>query len=660
MSFVPSVTLDKAENWSPSTILDLHQRACRAIDTFNGLDKVLEELRWTESQLRRNQSPEPQLLATTRVLIGTCIARLGNYQDARPWLEKALKQIPGKDANLRGRALNAYAIVLKNLGEVGEAYRIFDDLDRVARETGTPQELIRILTNKANLLHEAGDSGAALPLRKEAVDLARLVQDGSLRARLWVNQGFDQIAVGDDVGAEYSLYEAHKQLVGTEDTLSQALVLMLEGSVAFRRERIREALNTFNLGLNLIADAPFGIVAARLSLYAAEAHNRLGEYSRAAPLAESAHRSFEQSSQVRLWLESLLEWARSSLGMGDMELATRQSLEARQVAERSGQLELAMQAARLQADVAERDQDLASTIAFLREASFLQEKWFSQRTASQLDLLKVRTHIDIQDESTAVGKIREADLCDLNEELRKKNVQLERLHHEKRELLTVIAHDLRNHLGTTVNYAELALFSEKTSLEVLRDHMQTIFSITRSTQELLEHLLSLERIESGEVPVRKSALNLCQWVSVQIQRIGSVGKVKGTVTESIVPEHPVYLETDETWVRLALDNLLSNAYKYAPPGSVVTVRVEEYPDRVRLLVEDQGPGIAEEDRKHLFTKFHRTRNQPTGSEFSTGLGLYLVKRYADFTGCEVGFEPRSPKGSIFFLAFPRPESALDE
>lgn len=314
-----------------------------------------------------------------------------------------------------------------------------------------------------------------------------------------------------------------------------------------------------------------------------------------------------------LWLESALDVARSAIGRGDLDRARECAKAVRQNALRLDFGEMAHSAVRLQVDIAEARGDLAEALVYFREAERLREVSFQ-----------------------------------------KKNAELEQLHHEKRELLTIIAHDLRNQLGTSVNYTEMALLMDNADVGELRERLQTIFTITRGTQELLEHLLSLERVESGHVPVVPEVIDVGSWAEELIRWSSSLGRVK-TIRGSVKqPETPVFLHTDKTWLRLAVENLLTNAFKYSPPGSEVVIRIQSEGTVVRIGIEDEGPGIPEEDRPNLFAKFHRTRNQPTGREFSTGLGLYLVRKYAELLDCQAGYEPRQPRGSCFYLEFDSP------
>jgi signal transduction histidine kinase len=103
-----------------------------------------------------------------------------------------------------------------------------------------------------------------------------------------------------------------------------------------------------------------------------------------------------------------------------------------------------------------------------------------------------------------------------------------------------------------------------------------------------------------------------------------------------------------------LDNIVSNAVKYSPHDKQVWVRLKEDKanKKVRVEVQDEGPGFSEEDKKKLFGKFARLSAKPTGGEHSTGLGLSIVKRLAEAMGANIWCESTLGKGAMFVIEFP--------
>jgi hypothetical protein len=101
-----------------------------------------------------------------------------------------------------------------------------------------------------------------------------------------------------------------------------------------------------------------------------------------------------------------------------------------------------------------------------------------------------------------------------------------------------------------------------------------------------------------------------------------------------------------------MDNLLTNAVKYSPPGSTVQVSVQPEGDGWRINVQDEGPGITEEDRQKLFEDFARLSARPTGGEKSTGLGLAIARRIVHAHGGEIGVDSIPGHGATFWFTLP--------
>ncbi|MFY8001277.1 MAG: sensor histidine kinase, partial [Candidatus Kapaibacteriota bacterium] len=123
-----------------------------------------------------------------------------------------------------------------------------------------------------------------------------------------------------------------------------------------------------------------------------------------------------------------------------------------------------------------------------------------------------------------------------------------------------------------------------------------------------------------------------------------------------LPPDTSWILADKQTVRQIFENLISNAVKYSPPWKQVWVRVKhtEFSGKkmMRVEVQDEGPGLSEEDKSKLFQKFARLSAQPTGGENSTGLGLSIVKKLVELQQGRVWCESTLGKGATFIVEFP--------
>jgi signal transduction histidine kinase len=144
-------------------------------------------------------------------------------------------------------------------------------------------------------------------------------------------------------------------------------------------------------------------------------------------------------------------------------------------------------------------------------------------------------------------------------------------------------------------------------------------------------LLDVATIESGELKLRLEAQNLSEIIVKSVAMMNIEAAKKNTAV--IFNPHGVapVLMLDAAKMRQVIDNLVSNAVKYSPPGSTITATIRSDPAQrtCSFAVQDQGPGIPDSERDKLFKDFSRLSNQPTAGEKSTGLGLAICRKIVE-------------------------------
>ncbi len=245
----------------------------------------------------------------------------------------------------------------------------------------------------------------------------------------------------------------------------------------------------------------------------------------------------------------------------------------------------------------------------------------------------------------AFNKMSEA-LGDLSMALQ----QLLKLNVEKSEFLSIAAHDLKTPLQAITGLATLMRDSpgdEKTT----RADAEEIIVTSRRMLELIGNLLDINAIEEGKFPFDLQPLDL---VELSRQIVSTFRNVAGRKTISILFEPPeeAVVCADARATFQVIENLVSNAIKYSPPGKQVRIRILRSGERVVLEVEDEGPGLSKADQQHLFEKFARLGPRPTGNEPSTGLGLSIVKRMIEAMNGVVACRSAPGSGATFSIALP--------
>jgi signal transduction histidine kinase len=234
--------------------------------------------------------------------------------------------------------------------------------------------------------------------------------------------------------------------------------------------------------------------------------------------------------------------------------------------------------------------------------------------------------------------------------------QLSSANAAKNQLLGMAAHDLRNPLASV---RALAGFLQEDSTGPLnadqKDLVGTILEASQSMLALVNELLDTSVLESGAVAIQLQDAALADLLQkeIRLHNINAAGK--GTRIE-LAPGSalPARLRFDPAKLRQVVSNLLSNACKFSPPHSVITVRTELTPGGCTIAVEDQGPGIPATEQHKLFQDFGRTSVRPTAGEKSTGLGLAICRRIMEAHGGSISAESRPGHGSVFKFSLPLP------
>ncbi len=221
------------------------------------------------------------------------------------------------------------------------------------------------------------------------------------------------------------------------------------------------------------------------------------------------------------------------------------------------------------------------------------------------------------------------DLAAKNTELEKSNKQLIKLNELKNKFLGMAAHDLRSPLSSIRGLSEFLLHEIFGPLT--QDQKEYLNIINKTSDEMLSlvnDLLDVSVIESGNLDLKHSKQCLINLIQNRIKLNRMSAEKKGTRID-FDPEPIPEIYFDSSKIGQVIDNLVSNAIKYSPPGSIIKIRATEDNDTVNVSVQDQGPGISEEEQSRLFGEFQRLSAKPTAGEQSTGLGLAIVKKIID-------------------------------
>jgi heavy metal sensor kinase len=217
-----------------------------------------------------------------------------------------------------------------------------------------------------------------------------------------------------------------------------------------------------------------------------------------------------------------------------------------------------------------------------------------------------------------------------------------------RQFSTDVSHELRTPLTAIQGQLEVALFTA-TRKEQLQEAIENALQDVERLSNLVRALLLLSQSETGQIPIRKSTLDLSRLLAElvdQFQIPAEAEEVKLTHKSS----GPVFCEADRTQLERVITNLLSNAIKYTPHGGWVRTSVESVGLMVRLTVEDSGVGIPKDHVPYIFDRFYRVPDP--NPEKGLGLGLSFVAAIVKAHGGDIRVQSEMGKGSRFDVLLP--------
>ncbi len=235
------------------------------------------------------------------------------------------------------------------------------------------------------------------------------------------------------------------------------------------------------------------------------------------------------------------------------------------------------------------------------------------------------------------------------EDVRKAFEKERELNELKSKFVSIASHEFRTPLSAVLSSASLiSQYQDKGEIEKVTKHVARIKSSVSHLTSILNDFLSLGKLEEGRTEIKMELIALGDFLT----------EVREELVETLKPGQDIEIkcntriefQTDVRILRNILFNLISNASKYSDPGKKIFVNCNLQNDKITFHVEDEGIGIPEDDFKHMFDRFFRASN--AGNTQGTGLGLNIVKRYADLLGGSVTFSSRYGEGSTFSIALP--------
>ena len=234
----------------------------------------------------------------------------------------------------------------------------------------------------------------------------------------------------------------------------------------------------------------------------------------------------------------------------------------------------------------------------------------------------------------------------------RRNWRLEQSTRERyQQAMHFVTHEMRTPLSAIQGSSELiskyALTEEKR-----KQVADLINSESKRLARMVEVFLHVERLTAGQMELKHEAIAVRQLLDLCVSRVRPVAERKRIAVTVHPVESELQLSGDRELMEYACYNLLTNAVKYSPQRTEVTVTARIEPGSVRIAVQDQGIGMDPKEVKQIFHKFYRTKKAEESGEAGTGIGLSIVQQIVEQHGGQIEVTSQPGAGSCFTLVLP--------
>lgn len=230
--------------------------------------------------------------------------------------------------------------------------------------------------------------------------------------------------------------------------------------------------------------------------------------------------------------------------------------------------------------------------------------------------------------------------------------ELESLNSTKDKFFAIIAHDLKNPFSTVLGLSELlAKEFESFDAEKLKVFIEQIYKYSNNTFNLLENLLQWSMLQTGRMPLRPKLVNINELIIENIELLRGNALQKGITLESKTIDDG-FVFVDVSMITTVIRNLLSNAIKFTSQSGNISIEIVKDGSMLKVSVEDNGVGIADQDMQRLFKIDSNPTSIGTSMEKGTGLGLILCKDFVERNGGTIWVNSQLGRGSKFFFTIP--------
>jgi signal transduction histidine kinase len=585
------------------------------------------------------------------------------------WLCEQVAADPYTQSHFKFRlgTLNLAGVAYTHLNMDALAMGKFTEMLRIADSMGTDFGKSSAWNNIGNIQSAVGNHEEALKTYRNAraLFLAKNNKENALLA--WTNIAQSHL---DLQQYELAIKVCDSALLAVEDTLDtsslEAIYSALGGAYSELKD-YKKAIHYINMAIEISVTAGRKYYEALLLLNRANAYRQINELDSAEADAQRALQINLELGATETVVSSYGELAAIAKAKGDPGSALAWMEKGKALSDSLQKDESDAALANYQALYSVNQKD--AEIALLNkgkdlQAANLRNVWYLFGLVSVVLLAALVILVVLVRSNQARRRVNEelhrknaqvlaqhAQITEQNTTLSDRNDELKALNHEMAGILHVVAHDLKAPLSQLNGL--LAVFEDDSPLSPTQTKVIGMAKkVTANASNLVNDLLELGGAEQQTASLPQVSVAMKALIADVVSTFAHTAARKSIAIETSLPEEDITCMTAPNHLRRVLENLVSNALKFSPQQTQVTLSLAKEGETVCITVADQGPGISTEDQKHLYRKFHRLTARPTHGESSSGLGLAIVKTLVEQLGGTITLHSELGKGARFEVRIP--------
>jgi signal transduction histidine kinase len=277
-------------------------------------------------------------------------------------------------------------------------------------------------------------------------------------------------------------------------------------------------------------------------------------------------------------------------------------------------------------------------------------RWLARGMTQPLrDMAQAASKMETGDYSQRVHTRSRDEVGQLAAAFNRMSAELESLESLRRDLVANVSHELKTPISALRAHLENLL----DGVEVPDPHtLEVMLAQSERLGRLVDQLLDLSRLESGDVPLEQEDVQLQPLVMQVLSEIEVARAESGVRVDSQIPEDLPAAFADRERIHQVLFNLVDNAIRFTPRGGEVTVSANRHNGSVEVKVQDTGVGIAAEHLPKLFERFYRVDSARSREDGGTGIGLAIARSVVEAHGGHISADSRIGHGSTFTFELP--------